>query len=344
MIVRLWLVLGTILVGLAWWLTVPLSPPAFQMSAASAIDDYRARGLVPEPGRMTMSDAIGHDVFEIPMTDARHAAEEAAVAGQGMPGMVMEGGEATTTADPAEPAMDMAEADEPATDMSEAPAGGESTEPEMDMVEVAEPAMDMSDAATTGAATEPAMDMAEAAEPATDMSDAATAGESTEPAMDMADEGMAGAEMEPGDDHADGFGLMVMDAHAAGMVDRTIEIEMADWSFQPARIMVSPGDRIRFVVRNAGDTPHEFMFMSAAGMAAVSYRLERADWNLVEHETIFERPVVMPGDSFEVVVGIESPGAWVFMCMFPFHMQMGMMGIMTTSTTAGAEDMGGMKM
>lgn len=82
---------------------------------------------------------------------------------------------------------------------------------------------------------------------------------------------------------------------------------MADWSFKPAQIMVQPAERIRFVVRNAGVTPHEFMFMTAAGMAAVNYRLERADWNLLEHEALFERPVVMPGDGFEVIVGIQNP-------------------------------------
>ena len=66
-------------------------------------------------------------------------------------------------------------------------------------------------------------------------------------------------------------------------------------------------------------------------MMAVGYRIQRADWNLLEHEAIYEQPLILPGTSFEVAVEIEEAGAWMFMCMFPFHMQFGMMGGVATA-------------
>ena len=155
--------------------------------------------------------------------------------------------------------------------------------------------------------------------------------------------GMAMGEMEEGG-HGGG-GLMVMPVEMAAMAGRTIEIEMREWGFSPPSIAVKAGEVIHFKVRNRGSLPHEFMFMPPADMAAVNYRLERADWNLTEHEASFERAVVLPGDSFETVVKIAQPGVWMFMCMFPYHMQFGMMGMMMTEgASMDGMNMGDMKM
>ena len=72
------------------------------------------------------------------------------------------------------------------------------------------------------------------------------------------------------------------------------------------------------------------MFMSMPAMTAIGYRAQRADWNLLEHEALYERSLVLPGEVFQVAVEIRKPGAWMFMCMFPYHMQFGMMGGMAT--------------
>jgi uncharacterized cupredoxin-like copper-binding protein len=231
-----------LLVALAWVLMVPLSPAPFQASPGGNIAGYRAQGLVPEPGHVTLSREIGHEVFEIPEEDARHRA--AAAAGSG--GHAME-------------AMDMGELEE----------GG------------------------------------------------------------------------PGGGHGGG-GLMVMPARMAHMAGRTIEIEMHEWGFAPPRITVKPDEVIHFKGRNRGRLPHEFMFMPQTGMNAVGYRLERADWNLTEHEVGFEQALVLPSDGFETVVKVEPPGMWMF--MFPYHMQFGMMGMMLTEGMTMEGDMGGMKM
>jgi uncharacterized cupredoxin-like copper-binding protein len=152
--------------------------------------------------------------------------------------------------------------------------------------------------------------------------------------------------MEEGE-HMGGRGLRILTPRQAkGRVDREITLSMKEWGFESGNLTVKAGETIRLIVRNTGNIPHEFMFMPAEGMQAVNYRIERADWNLLEHKALFEREIVLPGDSFEVAMTIEQPGTWMYMCMFPYHMKFGMMGMMMTegTSTDGGSDMGGMKM
>jgi len=124
--------------------------------------------------------------------------------------------------------------------------------------------------------------------------------------------------------------------------DTVMNIDMKEWGFSNGMLMAQPGQVIRMKVKNTGAIPHEFMLMNAPGMNAVSYRLVRSDWNLLEHEALTEVPFVMPGDSFEMVVKVYKSGAWMYMCMFPYHMQLGMMGMLMTPDMMGK--MGPMKM
>ena len=59
------------------------------------------------------------------------------------------------------------------------------------------------------------------------------------------------------------------------------------------------------------------MPMNGAAMQAVNYRLNRPDWNLLEHRATMEIPFLMPGDTTAVVVKITRSGMWMYMCMFP---------------------------
>jgi uncharacterized cupredoxin-like copper-binding protein len=229
MVIRVWLVGGILVVVAAWLLMVPWSPPPNQEVPGSMIEGYRAAGLMPAPGKLELSREIGHDVIEVPASDARHL-EEA------MPPT-------------------------PATKPEAGHGGGE-------------------DAGLTIL--------------------------------------------------AEGAPEAVAKALGAQSIDRTIEINMLEWGFQPGMTTVKPGEVIRLAVRHAGYTPHEFMIMTDAAMNAVNYRLERADWSLLEHEAIFEKPIVLPGDRFEVVLKVNRPGVWMFMCMLPYHMQLGMMGMLMT--------------
>jgi len=115
----------------------------------------------------------------------------------------------------------------------------------------------------------------------------------------------------------------------------TATLDMGEWGFDAPQVTVMPGTFVRLKVRNTGNLPHEFMIMGAAAMQAVNYRLNRPDWNLLEHEALTEVPFVLPGDGFDMVVRIHRPGMWMYMCMFPYHMQMGMMGALLTPGMEG---------
>ena len=118
MIIRSWLILGTLVVAAAWVLTVPFSPPPFQASPGGFVNSYRAADLLPQPGELRISKELGHEVFEVPETDAARLAAASAAMSSGeawaaageddaMPGMTMPAtGEPKKTALPP-PAMDM---------------------------------------------------------------------------------------------------------------------------------------------------------------------------------------------------------------------------------------------
>jgi len=117
---------------------------------------------------------------------------------------------------------------------------------------------------------------------------------------------------------------------AEGSFDREIDLKMTEWGFSDLNIKVKKGERIRFNITNDGQILHEFMIMQMAQMQAVNYRVERADWSLLEHEALYEKSLMLPGQTVSFVVEVQENGAWMFMCMLPYHMQMGMMGQMAT--------------
>ncbi|MCH8111245.1 MAG: multicopper oxidase domain-containing protein [Proteobacteria bacterium] len=344
MIWRIWLGLSVVVIVGAWVLMVPLSPEPFSKSANN-ISEYRDQGLLPKPGDFVFSDAVPHTVFELPEEDARRLAEGA----RAMEGMDMGGGTPM--------AMDMGDGDkEDGTPMA-MDMGDDDKDGGTPM------AMDMGDDDKDGG-TPMAMDMGDGDKEdgtpmAMDMGDGDEE-DGTPMAMDMGDDDeghdakdeMAMTMENDEEGHGGGgsaFGISVLaqgsaaavSAAASGLtVDRSLEIVMREWGYETPNIMVEPGEIIRLVLINAGKLPHEFMLMSGPGMGAVDYRLERADWNLLEHEAGFEVPIILPGDRYEVLIQIRKPGAWMFMCMFPFHMQLGLMGVMMTE---GAS-MGGMNM
>jgi uncharacterized cupredoxin-like copper-binding protein len=285
----------------AWALAVPYSP-AMVSQAGSNIETYREAGVLPGSGELTLSREVGHEVFELPAEDAGHL-REALAAGGGMAGMEgiegMEMGEAAEGH--GEEAMEMGQADE----------GHGEEAMEMAMPGPSEGAAHEEEAAEMAMPGEAKPEAHGAAE-----SEAAHGGGA-----------MAGVEEEAAGGHGGGGEMAGISVLALGSgeaaagrleglaVDRSIELAMTEWGYDPPRLMVEAGEVVRLVVRNDGRLPHEFMLMSGAGMAAVNYRIERADWNLLEHEAIAEMPIVMPGDSFEVVARIHRPGTWMFMCM-----------------------------
>ena len=192
-------------------------------------------------------------------------------------------------------------------------------EANMDMgdMDMGNGAMDMAEDDAMDMAEDGAMDMAE--DDAMDMDNGDGAMDMAESAMDEeeADRLMAGRMA----------GLLVTDE---GEFDREVTLSMTEWSFSDLSLDAQPGEKIRFTVRNDGQIVHEFMFMGMAQMQGVSYRARRADWNLLEHEALFEKSLLLPGEEITFVAEVLNPGVWMFMCMVPYHMQMGMMGQLAT--------------
>ncbi len=192
--------------------------------------------------------------------------------------------------------------------------------------------MDMggTDADMDMSGTDADMNMGEGDTPTMDMAEGDTA------AMDMQEEDTPHTEDETmgmGEEdapHAEGEaagGLLIANEES---FDREINLKMTEWGYSNMDIAVAKGETIRFNVVNDGEILHEFMIMEMAAMQAVAYRVNRADWSLLEHEALYEKSLVLPKGSFSFTVEIQETGAWMFMCMLPYHMEMGMMGQMAT--------------
>jgi len=150
----------------------------------------------------------------------------------------------------------------------------------------------------------------------------------------------------PGEEEGAGLEILAqgtaaeVDAALAGTMAakmaKEVVLEMSEWRFGQPRLELATGDIVRLTVRNAGSTPHEFMIMSKGAMEGVTYRLARADWNLTEHEAVVEKSFLLPGEEVQIAFRVKQPGMWMYMCMFPYHMQLGMMGMIMGSGEGGA--------
>ncbi len=272
----------------------------------SLLEGFREEGVLTETVNLP-NDHSAEDVgaFEVPAEDEVYL--EAAIENMGdMSGMDMSGGDAGSME-----GMDMSTTAEAADTMAGMDMSG-SGEAVLDMDMDGDGVMDMS-SADMNAGNMDGMDMA-------------AADATTEMAADMQMSPSGGALMGEG-------GLLITEE---GDFDRTIDLTMTEWGYSDMNIEVQVGERIKFVIANEGEILHEFMFMNGPLMAAANYRLTRADWSMLEHEALFEKPLMLPGGSFEVIVEITEAGSWMFMCMLPYHMQMGMMGQMSTPGMAMA--------
>ncbi len=329
-------IVGLAGVGVTFYLvTAGVGPERQLPPEVSLLEGFREDGFLVE-NRNLPDDHSAEDAgaFEVPAEDEIYL--EAALENMGdMSGMDMSGGNAgsmegmdmSTTAEAADAmeGMDMSTTAEAADamegmDMSTTAEAADAMEG-MDMAGNSEAVLDMDmdgdgvmdmSSADMNAGNMDGMDMAAADAPA-EMAD-----------MQMSPS--AGALMGEG-------GLLITDE---GDFDRTIDLTMTEWGYSDMNIEVQVGERIKFVIANEGEILHEFMFMSGPLMAAANYRLTRADWSMLEHEALFEKPLMLPGGTFEIVVEITEAGSWMFMCMLPYHMQMGMMGQMSTPGMAMA--------
>ncbi len=285
----------------AWLATAGVGPVAQLPPPETLLTGFREEGYLPQnPSLEEDHEAEDMGIFEIPPEDEfelakAEAAFEEMMSDMGMEGMNMSG---------ADGAMAMGGSEAGGMEMAEGTAAGETME--MGASEAGN--MQMAEGETAGEA----MNM----------------GGSEAGGMQMG-EGMA---MSPSNAALMGEGGLLITKE--GAFDREIVLGMNEWSFSEMEIAVKAGETIKFTVTNDGEIPHEFMFMSPPLMQAANYRVTRADWSLLEHEALFEQALVLPGGEFSFVLKVTEPGSWMFMCMLPYHMQMGMMGQMATEGMA----------
>ena len=307
MILRLFLLFAVALMGVTSYFIVIERPPTVQMPPQTAeVTKFQQAGLLPS-GDLEEDEEVEHGIFDVPEMD--EVMLEQAIQNMGdMPGMNMDGMSG----------MNMG-ADNGSMNMAE----DSGMNMDMDGDETAMAEGEGSGGAMNMAADNGSMNMAK--------------GEGSGGAMNMeADTGsMNMADMATG---CEGEGGLFFCPDST-KTDREISLTMREWEFDQLEIEVKAGERIRFIVKNEGTTLHEFMFMTMPMMQAVDYRAKRADWSLLEHEALFEKSLLLPGQDLSFVVEVQQAGSWMFMCMLPYHMQLGMMGQIATPGAAMDMDM-----
>lgn len=110
----------------------------------------------------------------------------------------------------------------------------------------------------------------------------------------------------------------------AGAVTRTVEVRMSDdMRFRPGKISVKRGETVKFVVRNDGAVPHEFM------LGEIKALQEHAEV-MRQHPTMeHDEPnaiTVEAGQTGELIWKFTTPGRVDFACLIPGHFENGMKG------------------
>jgi uncharacterized cupredoxin-like copper-binding protein len=107
---------------------------------------------------------------------------------------------------------------------------------------------------------------------------------------------------------------------------RTIEIEMSEMAYTPARIEVKRGEQIRFVIRNAGTEDHEFL------LATTEENLKHAEVMKKHPHMEHDDPNgvrLAPKKSAEIIWKFTHAGTFEYSCLIPDHREYGMIGRIT---------------
>lgn len=110
----------------------------------------------------------------------------------------------------------------------------------------------------------------------------------------------------------------------ASAVTRIIEITMNDkMRFVPANLTVRRGETVRFVVRNDGIEPHEFM------LGEIKALQEHAEVMKKHPTMVHDEPnaiTVNPSQTGELIWKFTHAGKVDFACLIPGHFEAGMKG------------------
>lgn len=110
----------------------------------------------------------------------------------------------------------------------------------------------------------------------------------------------------------------------AANVGRTVEVAMNDnMRFTPDSLTFDAGETVRFMIRNDGKIPHEFVIgsmselMEHAEMMRSMPAMQHAEANML---------TLAPGAEGELVWHFDAPGTVDFACLIPGHLEAGMKG------------------
>lgn len=113
---------------------------------------------------------------------------------------------------------------------------------------------------------------------------------------------------------------------SGGETVRTIKINALDLlKFDPARVTVRAGERVRFVVTNPGSTKHEFIVGDEATQMAheeemgMGSGMQQGGMDLPALE-------LAPGETKEATVTFDQAGTMLYGCHVPGHYKGGMVG------------------
>jgi uncharacterized cupredoxin-like copper-binding protein len=110
----------------------------------------------------------------------------------------------------------------------------------------------------------------------------------------------------------------------AAKVTRSIAVRMTDeMRFIPANITVKRGETVRFVVKNDGIEPHEFM------LGEIKALQEHAEVMRKHPTMVHDEPnaiTVLPAQAGELVWHFTTAGRVDFACLIPGHFERGMKG------------------
>jgi len=110
-------------------------------------------------------------------------------------------------------------------------------------------------------------------------------------------------------------------------VMRTVEVLMNDrMRFEPASVTVKRGEVIRFVVRNVGEQPHEFILGTQKEIR--DHHIEMKKHPEMEHDDP-NAVSLDPGKSGEIIWKFTAAGVFQFACLKPGHLEAGMVGSLT---------------
>ena len=151
--------------------------------------------------------------------------------------------------------------------------------------------------------------------------------DSTHAADDHMDEEDHATDEHATDEHADDMAdmdhsTMSVDLADEGAVaDRTIEVVMTEFSFDPAPVDVAAGETVEFVVHNEGLIQHEFRVTT---LEAIEHHVAEGH---ADHSDGMEPGVMLvdPGQSGSMLVTFHEAGEFdMIACLIPTHYEAGM--------------------